>query len=75
MVALGDEEYSNSSPLEEEDEMILGESISLTSSEALDGPFKNEWHQAMTEEVASLLKNGTWELVPCPKNRKVISSK
>mgnify|MGYP002775250692 FL=1 len=75
MVDVGDEEYSNSSPLEEEDEMILGESISLTSSEALDGPFKNKWHQAMTEEVASLLKNGTWELVPRPKNRKVISSK
>ena len=75
MVDVGDEEYSNSSPLEEEDEMILGESISLTSSEALDGPFKNKWHQAMTEEVSSLLKNGTWELVPRPKNRKVISSK
>ena len=42
MVDLGYEEYSNSSPLEEEDEMILGESISLTSSGALDGPFKNE---------------------------------
>ena len=75
MVDLGDEEYSNSSPFEEEDEMILGESISPTSSEALDGPFKNEWYQAMTEEVSSLLRNGTWELVPRPKNRKIISSK
>ena len=32
MVDVGDEEYSNSSPLEEKDEMILEESISLTSS-------------------------------------------
>ena len=42
MVDLGDEEYSNSSQPGEKDEMILGENVSLTSSEAIDSPFKHE---------------------------------
>ena len=42
MIDLGDEEYSNSSQPGEKDEMILGENVSLTSSEAIDSPFKHE---------------------------------
>ncbi|GAX76482.1 hypothetical protein CEUSTIGMA_g3927.t1 [Chlamydomonas eustigma] len=32
----------------------------------MDSPQAEEWRLAMTEEMASLMKNGTWKLVDCP---------
>ncbi|GAX86671.1 hypothetical protein CEUSTIGMA_g14079.t1 [Chlamydomonas eustigma] len=32
----------------------------------MDSPQAEEWRLAMTEEMASLMKNGTWKLVNCP---------
>jgi transposase InsO family protein len=37
-----------------------------TITEAMDSPQAEEWKLAMTEEMASLMKNGTWKLVDCP---------
>ncbi|KAK1436331.1 hypothetical protein QVD17_02110 [Tagetes erecta] len=34
-----------------------------------------EWRQAMAEEFTSLIKNGTWSLVPPPPNTNVIDCK
>ncbi|GAX82451.1 hypothetical protein CEUSTIGMA_g9878.t1, partial [Chlamydomonas eustigma] len=36
-----------------------------TITEAMDSPQAEEWRLAMTEEMASLMKNGTWKLVNC----------
>lgn len=34
---------------------------------------KNQnWQEAMEEEMAALLKNGTWELVSCPQGKKPV---
>jgi hypothetical protein len=33
------------------------------------------WNKAMDEELDQIEKNGTWELVPRPKNKNVIGTK
>ena len=43
--------------------------------EALKSSQAGKWITAMNEEMASLMKNKTWELVPRPKNNSVISNK
>lgn len=43
--------------------------------EALSGPNKDKWKEAMDEEIASLKENDTWEIVPKPKDRDVVSCK
>jgi transposase InsO family protein len=44
--------------------------------EALNHPTRGkQWEQAFQEEYNSLIKNETWELVPRPKNRNVITNK
>jgi hypothetical protein len=35
----------------------------------------SKWEAAMQEEYASLMANGTWELVPLPNNRKSVGCK
>lgn len=35
----------------------------------------SEWDQAMQEEIEALKRQGTWLLVPCPKNRNIVGSK
>ena len=34
-----------------------------------------EWREAMVEEIAALHKNGTWELVPKPKDVELVTCK
>ncbi|KAL0381267.1 UNVERIFIED_CONTAM: Retrovirus-related Pol polyprotein from transposon RE1 [Sesamum angustifolium] len=36
---------------------------------------KIEWENAMQEELATLNKNDTWEMVDCPKGKRTIGSK
>lgn len=43
--------------------------------QALSGPDKIKWKKVMDEEMDSLLRNNTWEIVPAPKDRKIVSNK
>ena len=76
MVDFGEEEDSVSiQPRGEDNHSMPGDDVTLTSHEALNSEFKQEWYQAMKEELGSLMKNNTWELVPRPQKRKVVSCK
>ena len=46
-----------------------------TYHEAMEGPNSDEWYAAMEEEFTSLQNHGTWEVVPRPEGRRVVSSK
>lgn len=46
-----------------------------TLHEALSAPDKEEWKAAIQSELDSLKASNTWELVPRPKDRKVIKCK
>ncbi|KAI3727128.1 hypothetical protein L1987_66937 [Smallanthus sonchifolius] len=47
----------------------------LTFEEAVNSIDKDKWRQAMIEEMESLNKNGTWELVTKPDSQKLVSCK
>ena len=44
--------------------------MSQQHSEAVDSVDKEKWISAMQEEMQSLEKNGTWEIVSLPKQKK-----
>ena len=46
-----------------------------TYKEAISGSERAKWLAAMQKEIESLLKNLTWELVPRPKGRKIVTCK
>ena len=46
-----------------------------TYREATKSPDAERWNKAMMEEYNSLNEHGTWEVVPRPENRRVVSSK
>ena len=47
-----------------------------TFLEAIEHPtHSNEWEKAIQEEYNSIIRNGTWKLVPRPKGHNVVSSK
>src|ERR1700733_13405567 len=47
-----------------------------TVKEALNHPERGkQWEQAIRDEVHSHLKNHTWDIVPRPKNRQIVSNK
>ncbi|KAH9650291.1 hypothetical protein KPL70_026321 [Citrus sinensis] len=39
------------------------------------GPYKDEWKKAMDEEIYSLKKNNTWELIKRPANSRTVGCK
>eukprot|EP00249_Psilotum_nudum_P036016 c6174_g1_i1 orf=1483-3276(+) len=47
----------------------------ISLEEALSGPEALSWQQAMEAEYQSLMDNGTWQLVPAPPNRKLVTCK
>jgi hypothetical protein len=49
--------------------------LNTTLSAALSSPEGALWKAAVEDELTSLKKNGTWELVPLPPGRKPIKSK
>jgi len=52
---------------------IEGDPMSV--KEAINSSEGELWKQAMEEEVESLQKNDTWDLIKLPKGRKLVSSK
>jgi hypothetical protein len=46
-----------------------------TRAEAMRSPEATEWDSAMKEEHKSLVDNDTWDVVPRPRNRKVLKSR
>jgi hypothetical protein len=47
----------------------------LTYAEAMASPQRQQWSQAMKDEIASLLRNGTYQLTTLPPGRHAIGSK
>ncbi|MCO5569460.1 hypothetical protein L7F22_023172 [Adiantum nelumboides] len=47
----------------------------ISLDEALSGPEASSWRQAMDSEYQSLMADGTWQLVPAPPNRKLVTCK
>ena len=47
----------------------------VTYQEAMNCEFSEEWQQAMDDEYESLMKNGTWDLMPLPPGRKAVDCK
>ena len=58
-------------------------SVSLTANddeplcyqEAVEGSKSEKWKEAMKDEMMALVKNGTWDLVELPKDRKTMGCK
>ena len=48
--------------------------IPRTYKEAMNSQQSKEWENAIKEELLSLEKNKTWQLVDCPKNKNIIGS-
>ena len=46
-----------------------------TYAEAMRSAAADEWTEACQYEMDALAKNGTWELVDLPPNRKAVKSK
>jgi transposase InsO family protein len=57
----------------EEEEPAVGEPV--TYKESVSGSESSQWLTAMREEMESLDKNQTWELVKRPKGRKIVTCK
>ncbi|KAI5338280.1 hypothetical protein L3X38_017551 [Prunus dulcis] len=47
----------------------------ITYREAIASDERDSWISAMTEEIESFYKNSVWELVPKPKDRKLVGCK
>lgn len=54
---------------------IVGGDIPSTYKEAICTCESGEWRKAMDEEMKSLHKNWTWDLVQLPKGKKEIGGK
>ena len=46
-----------------------------TYKQAMKSPDAALWQEAAQEEINSLISNGTWDIVPLPKDRKAIGSR
>jgi len=56
-------------------EQVEDASEPATYTEAIDSVDKDKWISAMQEEMQSLEKNGTWEIVHLPKQKKPVRCK
>ncbi|MCO5601449.1 hypothetical protein L7F22_055572 [Adiantum nelumboides] len=55
--------------------LVVETNDEISLHEALSGPEASSWHQAMNSKYQSLMANGTWQLVPAPPNRKLVTCK
>jgi hypothetical protein len=55
--------------------LMASEGDPTTFNEAIDCHDRESWVNAMMEEMESLEKNSVWELVPKPKDRKIVGCK
>jgi len=44
----------------------------ISFQQAISGPDKNEWHDAIYSEIKSLIQNDTFKIVSRPTNKKII---
>jgi hypothetical protein len=49
--------------------------VPLTFADIADRPDSDQWYKCSDDEIAQLHSEETWELVPCPPDRKPIKSK
>ncbi|KAK1632438.1 hypothetical protein QYE76_006753 [Lolium multiflorum] len=56
------------------DEMVEHDTEPATYTEAVASVDRVKWISAMQEEMQSLDKNGTWDVVPLPKQKKAVRS-
>ena len=54
---------------------VIEAKIPTNFEEAVNSEEESKWHDAMDDEIFSLHKNKTWELVELPKGRKAIGCK
>ena len=54
---------------------IVDDDVHSTYREAVSNPESIQWKKAMNEEMQSLQKNETWELVTLPQEKKAIGCK
>ena len=47
----------------------------MTYTEAMTSKESKQWKQAMDEEMRTLQRNRTWELIEKPKGQKVVTCK
>eukprot|EP00253_Pinus_taeda_P031586 PITA_31586 len=47
----------------------------LCYQEAVEGSKSEKWKESMKDEMMALVKNGTWDLVEFPKDRKIVGCK
>ena len=53
----------------------IDEEEPMSYKEAIQSSYKTDWQQTMDEEMSSLYKSNTWELVIKPKKKKLIGCK
>lgn len=47
--------------------------VPLTYSDVMNNEYRNQWEQAMKEEMDAMVENKTWTLVDRPEGRKIIN--
>jgi hypothetical protein len=55
--------------------LVAMDDVPTTYHEAVSGPEAKEWEGAAADELASIMKHGTWELVKLPPGRKAVGCK
>lgn len=55
--------------------LSIDEEIPKNVREAQESNYSEDWRQAMDEELASMKKHDVWDIIPRPKDKKVIKNK
>lgn len=55
--------------------IVMDEEIPTNIEQAKNSSHWNEWKRAMDEEMECIKRHEVWDIVPCPKDKKIIRSK